>query len=504
MKRLFFLSSVAGAPAPRWPGLILAVGLALPACAADAPKIKVDAKPLDRSSQTASYAPVIKRVAPSVVSIYSTMVVKERAWTHPFLDDPVFRRFFGDRLPDSSQRAQTHRYQTLGSGVIVTEDGYILTNNHVIDGADKVEVGLPDGKTTYTARLVGRDPQTEVAVLKIEAKGLPTIPLADSDKLEVGDVVIAIGNPFELGQTVTSGIISAVGRGMGMAQYEDWIQTDAAINSGNSGGALVDTEGRLIGLNTFIIANSGGGNQGVGFAIPVNIARVVLERLVADGRVVRGYLGVGLQALTPGLARQFKLPGEAGALVASVQPGSPAAAAGLKEGDVITVFNGKNVADNRHFRLMVSQTAPKTKVSLKVLRDGEPKTFTVTLGEMPTDAVAGGGAPPVLESEGRGTALDGLELVDVDSRARRQFEIPSAIKGALVMKVPDDSAASAAGLQPGDVILEVDRNRVETAAAALAAGRKARSEQLLLRVWSAGPGGEGGTRFLVLENAPKK
>jgi serine protease Do len=480
-------------------GIALAALWALPLGAAEPPKITLDPKPLDRSSVTASFSPLIKRVGPCVVNISSTQTIRERSWTHPFLDDPVLRRFFGDRLP-SPQRPRTRRSETLGSGVIVTADGYLLTNNHVVEGADKVEVTLADGKTTYTARVVGRDPQTEVAVLKIEAKDLPSLPLADSDQLEVGDVVIAIGNPFGLGQTVTSGIISAVGRGgFRMVDYEDWIQTDAAINPGNSGGALVDSQGRLIGLNTFIVSESGG-NQGVGFAIPVNIARSVLERLVTDGKVSRGFLGVSLQPVTPALAKEFKLPTEAGAIVSSVVPESPAQRAGMKDGDVVVELNGKPVADLRHFRLMVSQTAPKTKVTMKVYREGKAVSLTATLGELPNElAVNTLEAPEAPES----SPLDNLALKDLSTEVRRQLDAPDSVKGAVVTAVPEESAASTAGLTVGDVIIEINRAPVADAAAANKLARKAGGKHLLLRVWhaSGGSGGEGGLRYVVLEES---
>ena len=479
-------------------GAALAALWAWPLYAAEPPKITLDTKPLDRSSVTASFSPLIKRVGPCVVNISSTQTIRERSWTHPFLDDPMLRRFFGDRLP-SPQRPQTRRSKTLGSGVIVTADGYLLTNNHVIEGADKVEVTLPDGKTTYTARVVGRDPQTEVAVLKIEAKGLPSLPLADSDQLEVGDVVIAIGNPFDLGQTVTSGIISAVGRGgFRVADYEDWIQTDAAINPGNSGGALIDSQGRLIGLNTFIVSESGG-NQGVGFAIPVNIARSVLERLVTDGKVSRGFLGVSLQPVTPALAKEFKLPDETGALVSSVAPNSPAQRAGMKDGDVVVELNGKAVADLRHFRLMVSQTAPKTKVTMKVYRAGKAVSLTATLGELP-DNLAGNTleAPDAPEN----SPLDNLALKDLTAEVRRQLDVPEDLKGAVITTVPEESAASTAGLTVGDVIIEINHTAVADAAAAAKLARQAGGKHLLMRVWhSGGSGSEGGMRYVVLEDA---
>jgi len=468
---------------------------ALTAPAAEAPKLRLDAKPLDRSARGASYAPVIKQVTPSVVKL--TITPREQNWSHPLLEDPTLRRYFGDQLRNL-RRAQPRE---LGSGVIVTEDGYILTNNHVVENGDKIQVTLADGKTTCPAKLIGADPQTDVAVIKIEARNLSAVRLADSAQLEVGDVVIAIGNPFDVGQTVTSGIISGLGRGdlpIGrVADYEDFIQTDAAINQGNSGGPLVDAEGRLIGINTFIMSNAGGGNQGLGFAIPVNLARNVLERLIADGRVRRGYLGVMLQPLDPELARQFKLPDTTGALVSNVQPGTPAARAGIREGDVITTLNGKPVTDNRTFRLTVSQLAPGTKVTLKALRASQEKTFSATLEELPSTLAS---APPLEREQTapNSTLLDDVELAALDNRSRRQREIPNRINGALVRKVPADSVPYEAGLRAGAVIVEVNRQPVTNPDEALAAAREATSGRLLLRVYTADESG-GGTRYLALE-----
>ena len=474
--------------------------LSATAFAAEAPKLRLDAKPLDRSARGASYAPVIKQVTPSVVSLIVTP--REATQVHPFLDDPIMRRYFGEQL-QRLRRVPTPR--ELGSGVIVTEDGYILTNNHVIENGDQIQVTLPSGKTTYPARLIGADPQTDVAVIKIEAKGLPAARLADSDQLEVGDVVIAIGNPFNVGQTVTTGIISGLGRGdfsFGrVADYEDFIQTDAAINVGNSGGPLVDAEGRLIGINTFIMSNAAGGNQGLGFAIPVNLARGVLERLITDGRVRRGYLGVVLQPVTPDLARKFQLPNTAGALISYVQTNTPAFRAGLREGDVITTLNGKPVADNRVFRLTVSQLAPGTKITFKVLRSGQEKSFSATLEELPSTFAS---APGTEREEATPTAtlLDDVELAGLDNRTRRQRDIPASVQGVLVRKVQADSLSYEAGLRPGDVIIEVNRQPVTDPEAALAAAREAKGDRLLLRVYSTA--GEGGARYLVVQKADGK
>jgi len=481
--------------------LVFVVPLLVGGTALAAPKINVDDRPLDREAKATSFAPVVKKVAPSVVNIYSTKKILVRPFTFPFFDDPIFRRFFGGDEEAQPRQPQLHKAQSLGSGVIVTEDGYILTNNHVVEGADKVEVALAGGKKRYTAKVVGTDPQTDVAVLKVEATGLPAITLADSDKLEVGDVVLAIGNPFSVGQSVTKGIVSGLGRGDfpggRVVDFEDFIQTDAAVNPGNSGGALVDAEGRLVGINTFIVSRSGG-SQGVGFAIPVNLARSVIDRLVTDGKVRRGYLGVNPQPVTPDLAKEFKLSDESGALVGEVRPNTPAENAGVKEGDVIVEFNGKKVTDDRHLRLIVAQTPPKTKVTLKVVRDGKEKTLTATLGERPQDLAARVGRPGEPEELGP-NALGGVQVADLDSQARRQFDIPASVRGALVADVDSASEAYDAGLRLGDVILEINRKPVAGAGDATQFSREARGDKILLRVWS-----KGGSRFIIVDNPARK
>jgi len=463
------------------------------------PKINVQSAPLSREAKiTTSFAPVIKKVTPSVVNIYSTKTVRVNPRMMPFFDDPFLRRFFGGEFDDNPQdnrgRPRTREEQSLGSGVIVSEDGYILTNNHVVDGADEIKVVLADDKKEFAAKLIGTDPQTDVAVLKVDGKSLPAVTTADSDQLEVGDVVLAIGNPFGIGQTVTMGIVSATGRGgFGVVDYEDFIQTDASINPGNSGGALVDAEGRLVGLNTFIISRSGG-NQGVGFAVPINLARSVMERLTRDGKVVRGFLGVKLQPLvTAELAKQFGLPDQNGALISEVMPDTPAAKAGLKEGDFIVEFNGKKVEDNRHLRLMASQTAPKTKVTLKVIRDGKDKTFTVTLGEL-SDKENPQGMRKSSQSDVEQDTLDGVEVADLDAQWRREFDIPANVRGAVVTNVDEDAPAYRAELRAGDVVLEIDRKPVRNADDAVKLSKDLKSS-VLLRVWS-----KGGSRYLVVDN----
>jgi len=388
----------------------------------------------------------------------------------------------------------TPRQQGIGSGVITTKDGYILTNNHVVEGADEVKVALQDGRE-FTAKVVGRDPKSDVAVIKIEAKDLPAVPMADSDKVEVGDVVLAVGNPFGIGQTVTTGIVSATGRAHMGLDYEDFIQTDAAINPGNSGGALVDAEGRLIGINTAILSRSGG-NQGIGFAIPVNLARDVMSSLVKDGRVTRGYLGVMIQDVTPAIAKQFDLKENSGALVGDVTPKSPAEKAGVKSGDVITEFNGKKVTDSRHLKLEAARIAPDQKVPVTVLRDGKTKTLEVVVKEMPgTDRLAKNDQPSSQEDTG---TLNGVAVSDLDNRARQQFDLPNNVNGVVITDVAPDSAAAEAGLKAGDVILEINKKPVKTAEEAVRLTEKADSKTTLLRVWR-----NGGSQYVVVDEENK-
>jgi serine protease Do len=474
---------------------LLVVWAPLPAPAAPAPKFKLDSAPLSADAKPVfSFGPVIKKVAPSVVNIYTAKTVKENLRVSPFFDDPFFRDFFG--LPFGYQNVpRERREQSLGSGVIVTEDGYILTNNHVVDGADEIKVAFNDDKTTYTARVVGKDPQTDIAVIKIEGKNFPAITTTDSDNVGVGDVVLAIGNPFGVGQTVTMGIVSAKGRaGMGIVDYEDFIQTDASINPGNSGGALVDAAGRLVGINTAILSRSGG-NQGIGFAVPINLARYVMERLVADGKVTRGYLGVMIQPVTPELAKEFKLADSQGALIGEVTKDSPAEEAGLKEGDVVVEFNGKKVADSRQLRLLVAQTPPGSRASLKIIRNGKEQSLTVKLGELSAEGMARAGGPSGGLRRGPETdPLDGVTVDDLDVRARRQFNIPGYVQGAVVTDVDPASPAAAAGLRPGDVLLEINRQPVRNADEAVRLSERLSSNRVLLRVWS-----QGGSRYVVVE-----
>jgi serine protease Do len=447
-----------------------------------------------RRAMITTFAPVVEKVAPSVVTVFTTQTVSRGLTTFPFGDDTL-RQFFGGQLP---QRQGTQTLQGLGSGVIVSPDGYIVTANHVVSGAEEIMVGLGTDLRKYKAKKVGTDPGTDVALLKIDEKNLPAITFTDSEKARAGDIVLAIGNPFGLRQTVTMGIISAVGRGgMGIVDYENFIQTDAAINMGNSGGALVDTEGRLLGINTAIFSRSGG-NQGVGFAIPANLAREVMQSLREKGRVVRGYIGASVQTLTPELAEAMKLKGQlAGALVSEVAPKSPSEKAGMKTGDVITAVNGKKISDARELRLMVGSMAPGTKGQIEVNREGQSKTVNVELAEMPAGAADQGAeaAPEESAQPEKTTVFGGVAVADVTDDIRTALNLSKDIKGAVIAEIDSDSPAAKAGLREGDVIQEVNKQPVKNAKDLAAISKRLKpNEKILIRVWS-----QGGSGFVALE-----
>jgi serine protease DegQ len=331
--------------------------------------------PLPTAVRMGSYHEAVQRAAPSVVNIFTSKEI--RTQRHPLLNDPIFRRFFGEQLPDEAQRASS-----LGSGVIVSANGYVLTNHHVVEAADEIEVALADGKKLL-AKVVGNDPETDLAVLRISAENLPVITFGSSDALKVGDVVLAIGNPFAVGQTVTGGIVSALGRtGLGINTFENFIQTDAAINPGNSGGALIDAGGNLVGINTAIFSRSGG-SMGIGFAIPVSTAKMVLEQIVKNGGVTRGWIGVELRELTPADAEAFKLGAARGALIAVVLRDGPADKAGVRPGDVVTEIQGKPVVDPTAMLNLVAALPPGAPAKVKVRRQGKEIETTISVGRRP-------------------------------------------------------------------------------------------------------------------------
>jgi serine protease Do len=442
-----------------------------------------------------SFAPVVKRAMPAVVNISSSKVVKAQQMPRGMFDDPMFRQFFGGRIPEM-QQPKSQRETSLGSGVVVSPDGYILTNNHVVEGATDVKVQFSD-KHEYPAKIVGTDKYTDVAVLKIDKTGLTTLPLADSSRSQVGDVVLAMGNPFGLGQTVTMGIISAKGRaGLGIERFEDFIQTDAAINRGNSGGALIDTHGELVGINTAILSGDGGGNEGIGFAIPANLARNVMEGILKNGKVTHGFMGIIPQELTPEMAKEFNMTDGHGVLIAQVSPDSPASKAGLKVGDVISAINGNAVEDVNNFRLTIAGFASGTTVHLKIVREGKTLEVPVALGEV-NEANNRPGGPSVVPGEGEKGALKGVSVEALTPEIRQQLQLPDDTKGGVVIaNLEDDSPAAAVGLQSGDVILQVNHRPVNTVAefnSTVKAGASKESTLLLVRRGA-------GTSFIVVPN----
>ncbi|HVO13522.1 MAG TPA: DegQ family serine endoprotease [Vicinamibacteria bacterium] len=428
-------------------GLATATVHARAAAPANAPVPALAADPA-RVAPVASYADLVSRVAPSVVTIRSEKTVKAADLQLP----DELREFFGGRLP----RMTPHREGALGSGVIVSSDGYILTNNHVIDDAQRVRVELSD-RRVFSARVVGTDAPSDLALVKIDAAGLPALPIGDSDKARIGDVVLAFGNPLGVGQTVTMGIISAKGRSTGLGQggYEDFLQTDAPINQGNSGGALVNTSGELVGINSQILSPSGG-NIGIGFAVPASMAKSVMAQLEHGGKVHRGQLGVTVQDVTADIARSLGLHEVKGALAGDVVPGSAAARAGLERGDVIVAYDGKPVDDANGLRNHVAETAPGTHVTLTVVRQGEQKTLSTDLGELqPTRTASNGGDDDA--PHGR----LGLAVEPLTPDAAEQVGA-KATKGLLVDQVDPAGPAASAGFQPGDVIEQVNGKAVST------------------------------------------
>lgn len=438
--------------------------------------------PANQTAQPPSFAEVAKSAMPAVVNISTTQKVEQQQSRMPRQlptpgpgpfggDDPYeefFRRFFGERPPAGGPQ------RSLGSGFIISQDGYIVTNNHVVGNADKITVRLSGPHADeYEATVVGTDEKTDLALIKINAKrSLPTVPLGSSADLQVGNWVVAIGNPFGLEQTVTAGIVSAKGRAIGAGPYDDFIQTDASINPGNSGGPLLNLKGEVIGVNSAIFSRNGG-NIGIGFAIPVDLAKSIVTQLQQTGKVVRGWLGVLIQPVTPELAKSFGLKEPRGALIAEVTAGSPAEKAGLERGDVIIKFNDVAIEDSRALPTLVAQTSVGTKATVTVLRSGGEKTLPIALGELTDQQAKAEGGEASTESWG-------MTLADLSPEVARRFQLESNQKGVVVVEVGPGSPAGEAGLQPGDMITEVNRQPVASVKDFTQATAAAKEQETLL------------------------
>ena len=423
------------------------------------------------------FAPVVKKVLPAVVNISSSKVVKTPTAFHGQIPDEL-RQFFGDSSQGRrgiEREPQEQREQGLGSGVIVSPEGYILTNNHVVDEATDVKVTLSD-KREFKARVIGADPKTDIAVLNIDASALPSIVIGDSSKIQIGDYALAVGNPFGVGKTVTMGIVSATGRtNLGIEAYEDFIQTDAPINPGNSGGALINDRGELVGINTAILAHGSEGNQGIGFAVPVNLARTVMDQILKNGKVTRAYLGIIPQDVTPAMAKAFGEKEPHGALVGDVSPDSPAQRSGLLKGDIILELNGKPVEDANQLRMSISMMSPDAGVTLKLFRGGAERQVAVKLAELPVQE-----ASVRSEPAGAKSALSGVAVEDVDAQTARQLGLPASTAGVVVTSISPSSPAVDSGLRRGDVIQEVNRQPVKNTSDFERAMRNSKDQTLLL------------------------
>jgi len=462
---------------------MLAAILLVLSCAANSFASDIDDQNIALLDRTAkAFAAVVKKAVPAVVFVRVEKTVESRGTASPFqfqepfdfFNDPFFERFFGPHFQPRRRMPRKFRQRGQGSGFIISKDGYILINNHVVGDADLIKVKLSDGRE-FKAKVIGTDPQSDVAVIKIDATNLPVLRLGDSDKLEVGEWVIAIGNPFGLSQTVTVGVVSAKGRSrIGINDYEDFIQTDAAINPGNSGGPLVNIHGEAVGMNTAIFSRSGG-YMGIGFAIPINMAKAIKDQLLKKGKVTRGWLGVVIQDIDEELAKSFGLEKTEGVLIAEVSEGSPAEKAGLKQGDIILRLNGKKVDDLGELRNKIALTAPGTKVKLEVLRENKRRTIQVTIGEQPAGRTIGMAQHEIL-------GKIGLVVQDLTEELAKQFGYRES-QGVLVAEVEPGSPAARVGIRPGHLIEEVNRKRVHNMdefVRALAQSKKTKS--VLFRV----------------------
>ena len=424
-----------------------------------------------------SLSPIVKKVSPAVVNIATRGTIRDKGPQNPLLDDPFFRRFF-DVPPDNGGGAHDRPFQSAGSGVIFdAKQGYIVTNAHVVENATEITVTLQDGRD-LKAEVVGSDEPSDVAVLKVKPEGatLVQISLGDSSKVEQGDFVLAIGNPFGLQHTVTSGIISGLSRtGINPDSYENFIQTDASINPGNSGGALVNLRGELIGINTAILSHGSGGNEGIGFAVPVNLARRVMDDILDDGHVTRAYLGIVPQNVTPAIAKAMGTKEDEGVLVGDVSADGPAHASGIQRGDIILKVNDKTINDSNELRNSISMMKPETSVKLTILRDGSSREMSVKLGELPNQE-----AKAKSETGSSQSALEGVNVEDINAQTAKQLGLPSSASGVVVTDIDPSSPEAASGLRKGDVIQEVNHHAVKNVSDFEEAVHKAGNNPLLL------------------------
>ena len=459
---------------------LLGFGLSSVGCRKNASNPSLNFAPVPDGLPQNSYADLVGKVAPAVITIRANKRVRNPQ-QFDFSNNPFFRDLFGDR--GQQQPPQESLERALGSGVIVSTDGYVLTNHHVIDGAQDIKVDLNDGRT-FDAKLIGSDPPSDLALLKVNASGLTFMTPGDSDKVRVGDVALAIGNPLGIGQTVTLGIISAKGRstgGTGSGSFEDFLQTDAPINRGNSGGALINTIGELIGINSQIVPGAGGGNIGIGFAIPSNMARTVMDQLMKTGRVRRGMLGVTIQSVTADLASSLSLPAARGAIITSVQSGGPAERAGLQRGDVITAINKQPVIDNNSLRNLVASLGPGSTVEVTARRNGRDQSFQVPLAELPNKE------QPESEEETSstgptGTDKYGMALTPFIPGTAQRYGLDADDQGLMVSRVDPDGSAATAGIRQGDLIQEVNRQPVKTVTEFTAAMQRSGAKPALVLV----------------------
>lgn len=455
----------------------------------DAPAVQNRNNPTTSSQTIQSYASALGNATKAVVNI-STQKQVSNAMLHPMFDDPFFQQFFGDMY---GQIPRDRIDRSLGSGVIISKDGYIITNHHVIEGADKILVSFSGSNNEYTAKVIGSDPRSDLAVIKLNRTNLPVISFADSDKVMVGDIVFAIGNPFGVGETVTQGIVSGLNKsGIGLNDYENFIQTDASINPGNSGGALVDSRGALIGINTAILSRTGG-NHGVGFAIPSEMVKKIVKQLIEKGSVTRGYLGVGIQDVGEDLKGTYGR--RDGALIISIEPQSPAAKAGMLVWDLIIEVNGKKVNSAQELKNTIGMLPPKQKVTIKYIREKQERVAQVTLSELTDDKQAINQTPsPSGNQNLTVSGIDGLSVGELTQNVRRRYQIPNDTQGVIVLEVKRDSLAQRAGFEVGDIISQIEDSAIKRLNDFTAAIAKHKNKNKRILIYS-----RNGTKTIIIK-----